>query len=268
MVLLLLRRGENGVGVLQGGAPRGVQGGHPLRAVAHGRRRRVRSTGSPAAATTRPPGLIDTAALTAVRVVLGEDGLEPPSGAVVVTGGDRTMVDRLLEDRRLAKLADAAPAAPSRRPRSARRRPAPVRPTRRRGADPGAQRLSVRLPHSVGCRTTATPTRSTGSPNARRARAGQLAARPDRAPRRSARGAADKGRATLTSLVTGMDVAELTTRGARAGCPARCRCAVSPPRPASSSSPRTSPSTRTQPGTTTCSRTRGPSSRSPAGRDP
>ena len=37
--------------------------------------------------------------------MLGEDGREPPSGAVVVTGGDRAMVDRLLDDRRLAKLA-------------------------------------------------------------------------------------------------------------------------------------------------------------------
>ncbi|GAA4355220.1 acVLRF1 family peptidyl-tRNA hydrolase [Angustibacter luteus] len=104
VVLLLLRRGGYGVGVLQGGALAASKVGTRYvqsRTAAGGwsQHRFARRRDNQAA------GLVDTAAATAVRVVLGEDGREPPSGAVVVTGGDRTMVDRLLEDRRLAKLA-------------------------------------------------------------------------------------------------------------------------------------------------------------------
>jgi hypothetical protein len=104
VVLLLLRRGGYGVGVLRGGAlvaskvgTRYVQS----RTAAGGwsQHRFARRRDNQAA------GLVDTAAATAVRVVLGEDGREPPSGAVLVTGGDRAMVDRLLEDRRLSQLA-------------------------------------------------------------------------------------------------------------------------------------------------------------------
>ncbi|WP_426566994.1 acVLRF1 family peptidyl-tRNA hydrolase [Angustibacter sp. McL0619] len=103
VVLLLLRRGGYGVGVLQGGALTASKVGTRYvqsRTAAGGwsQHRFARRRDNQAA------GLIDTAAATAVRVVLGEDGREPPAGALLVTGGDRVMVDRLLEDRRLAQL--------------------------------------------------------------------------------------------------------------------------------------------------------------------
>ncbi len=52
-------------------------------------------------------GLLDAAAQAAVRLLLGGDGRTASTGLVVVTGGDRTLAERLLADRRLAGLAAA-----------------------------------------------------------------------------------------------------------------------------------------------------------------
>jgi hypothetical protein len=103
IVLLLLRRGGYGVGLVERGALTASKVGTRYvqsRTAAGGwsQHRFARRRDNQAA------GLIDTAAATAVRVLLGEDGREPPGGALLVTGGDRAMVERLLEDRRLARL--------------------------------------------------------------------------------------------------------------------------------------------------------------------
>jgi hypothetical protein len=106
VALLLVRRGGYAVGLVEGAdllrhkvGTRYVQS----RTAAGGwsQQRFARRRDNQAA------GLLDTAAETAVRLLLGDDGRTAPDQLVVVTGGDRAMADRLLDDRRLAALADA-----------------------------------------------------------------------------------------------------------------------------------------------------------------
>ncbi|GAB3596648.1 acVLRF1 family peptidyl-tRNA hydrolase [Angustibacter peucedani] len=106
VALLLVRRGGYGIGLVEAAdlvrhkvGSRYVQS----RTAAGGwsQQRFARRRDNQAA------GLLDTAAETAVRLLLGEDGRTPPAGVVVVTGGDKAMAERLLDDRRLAGLGAA-----------------------------------------------------------------------------------------------------------------------------------------------------------------
>jgi hypothetical protein len=104
VVLLLLRRGGYGVGLVRDGALVASKVGSRYvqsRTAAGGwsQQRFARRRDNQAV------GLVDATAEVVVRLVLGADGRDAPSGSVVVTGGDRAMVDRLLADRRLAGLA-------------------------------------------------------------------------------------------------------------------------------------------------------------------
>ncbi len=107
VVLLLIRRGGYGVGLVEGGA---------LTRSKHGTRYVQSRTAAGGWSQQRfarrrenqASGLLDTAAAATASVVLGDDGRRVPADAVVVTGGDRALAERLLADRRLAGLAALA----------------------------------------------------------------------------------------------------------------------------------------------------------------
>jgi Actinobacteria/chloroflexi VLRF1 release factor len=106
LVLLLVRRGGYGVGVVHDGRLTASKVGTRYvqsRTAAGGwsQHRFARRRDNQAAA------LLDTVVAVTARLALGEDGRTAPDGVLVVTGGDRGLSDELLGDPRLAALARA-----------------------------------------------------------------------------------------------------------------------------------------------------------------